>query len=105
MNKICIIGLGYVGLPLAIEFGKKNRTVGFDVNKQRIDQLNELIDVTGESSKHEIQSALKLSFTSNVDDIKSSNIYIISVPTPVNANNKPNIKIKGNVIFAKLGII
>ena len=55
-----------------------------------------MIDITGESSKHEIQSALKLSFTSNVDDIKSSNVYIISVPTPVNSKNNPNLSILFN---------
>ena len=92
-KKIAIIGLGYVGLPLAVEFGKKYPTIGFDINIDRINQLKIGIDETGETSKKDIQGAIKLSFSDNLDDIKKCNVYIISVPTPIDNKNKPNLKI------------
>ena len=95
-KKIAIIGLGYVGLPLAIEFGKKYETYGFDINQNRIDELNKGIDITGEASKRNIQSSIKLTFTSNSDEISKCNIFIISVPTPIDNNNKPDLKILFN---------
>ena len=70
-KKIAIIGLGYVGLPLAVEFGKKYSTIGYDVNFQRIKELSSGFDNTGEITKRKLQSAIKLSLTSNVDDIKN----------------------------------
>ena len=95
-KKIAIIGLGYVGLPLAIEFGKKYETYGFDINQNRIDELNKGIDITGEASKRNIQSSIKLTFTSNSDEISKCNIFIISVPTPIDNNNRPDLGILFN---------
>ena len=90
-DKIAVIGLGYVGLPLAIEFSKKYQTFGYDFNQDRIDSLNKGFDVTGEVS-NKILSDSNLILTSKVASIKSCNIYIIAVPTPINLENKPNLK-------------
>ena len=93
MNKVSIIGLGYVGLPLAVEFGKKYKTVGFDIKKDRINYLRKGIDKTRELTSKEIKSSKKLFLTSNSNDIKDSNIYIVTVPTPVDINNKPDLSL------------
>jgi len=90
---ISIIGLGYVGLPLAIEFGKKYNTTGFDVNIDRVKNLKNGNDITGEVSKRELMSSIKVKFTSNPNNIKQSNIYIIAVPTPIDKNNVPDLSI------------
>ena len=90
-KKISIIGVGYVGLPLAIEFGKKREVIGFDINKDRINKLKKGIDVTFETSKNEINEALNLKFTSNYKDIKNCEIFIITVPTPIKENNEPDL--------------
>ena len=89
--KIAVIGQGYVGLPLAIEFGKKYETIGFDINSKRIDELKSGDDVTKEASKEQIQSASYLSFYSNLEGIKSSNVYIVTVPTPIDNFKTPNL--------------
>tara|TARA_B110000008_G_C16928846_1_gene547888 strand:- start:133 stop:1401 length:1269 start_codon:yes stop_codon:yes gene_type:complete len=91
IKKIALIGLGYVGLPLAIEFGKKRDVIGFDINKDRINKLKKGIDVTFETSKNEINEALNLKFTSNYKDIKNCEIFIITVPTPIKKNNEPDL--------------
>ncbi len=91
-NKIAIIGLGYVGLQLALAFSKKNNVVGFDINKNRIENLSKGIDKTGEVSKSEILNSKKIKFTHNAHDLSESNIYIITVPTPVDSKKKPNLK-------------
>ena len=93
MNKIAIIGLGYVGLPLAVEFGKKFITTGFDHNKQRIDELKIGFDKTGEISKRKISSSIKLKLTSKIVNISQSNIYIIAVPTPITKKNAPDLSL------------
>mgnify|MGYP000903382103 CR=1 FL=1 len=80
---ITIIGLGYGGLPLAIEFGKIFHTIGFDKKKKRIDDLQKGIDSNLEFSDEDIRSAKHLSFTSNKLDLNKSNIYIITVPTQI----------------------
>ena len=90
-KKISIIGLGYVGLPLAIEFGKKRSVVGFDTNKTRIDQLKENFDSTLETSKEELKQALFLNFSNSLEDIRDCQIYIITVPTPIDDNKKPDL--------------
>jgi len=92
-NKISIIGLGYVGLPLAVEFGKKFNTIGYDVNSSRIEELSKGFDITGEITKRKLQSSIKLSLTSDLDDIKNSNIYIIAVPTPIDNKQNPDLTI------------
>lgn len=89
--KIAVIGQGYVGLPLAIEFGKKYETIGFDINSKRIDELKSGDDITKEASKEQIQSAFYLSFHSNLEAIKSSNVYIVTVPTPIDNFKTPNL--------------
>ena len=90
-NKIGIIGLGYVGLPLSVAFSKKNLIVGYDVDKRRINDLKLGLDQTGEVSKKEILRLKKINFTSNDYDLSDCNIYIITVPTPVDNNKKPNL--------------
>ena len=96
--KIAVIGLGYVGLPLALEFSKKYQVVGFDINKQRIEQLKNGIDKTKERSSVEIQKVLNkdsigngLFLTNNVDFIKNSVIYIVTVPTPITFAKTPDL--------------
>ena len=90
-NKIAIIGLGYVGLPLAVEFGKKYNVLGFDINKKRIEELKEGIDRTLESNREEILSSLNLSFSNNVDDLIKYNVFIVTVPTPINQFKSPDL--------------
>jgi len=91
MLKIAIIGQGYVGLPLAIEFGKKFPTIGFDTNKERVEQLVECEDKTLEIKKDEFLLAINLNFTSKLEEIKDCNIYIITVPTPVDDLQRPDL--------------
>ena len=90
-KKIAIIGLGYVGLPLAIEFSKNNVTTGFDIDKSRVNELNKKIDRTNELSKSQLSSLENFTITSDEERIADSDIYIITVPTPVDKNNKPNL--------------
>ena len=91
--KIGIIGLGYVGLPLAVEFGKKYNTIAYDINKNRINELLKGLDSTGEITKRNLQSSIKLSLTNNLKNLSKCNIYIISVPTPINKKNEPDLSI------------
>jgi len=90
-KKIALIGLGYVGLPLAVEFGKKREVIGFDINKDRIAQLEKGIDSTLEIIKRELKSAVYLSFTTNTDDLKDCSIFIITVPTPIDKHKRPDL--------------
>ncbi len=89
--KIAVIGQGYVGLPLAIEFGKKYPTLGFDINVGRIAELNKGVDHTNEASPEQLRSADQLTFSANIDDIKESNIYIVTVPTPIDKFKTPDL--------------
>ena len=92
--KICVIGLGYVGLPLARLFSTKYPTIGFDMNQARVDALNGGHDATLEVSDELLQTALKNGFrcTTVLDDIKDCNFYVVAVPTPVDENNRPDLK-------------
>lgn len=90
--KLAIIGLGYVGLPLAVEFGKKRETIGFDINEDRISSLKAFDDKTLELSKKQISESKNLFFTNNSDDLIKINTFIITVPTPIDDNNLPNLK-------------
>jgi len=90
-TKIAIVGLGYVGLPLAVEFGKRYETVGFDVNAARIDELRDGIDSTLEVDAEEMASATRLSFSTMLDDIRGCNVYIVTVPTPIDAAKRPDL--------------
>lgn len=89
--KLAIIGLGYVGLPLAVEFGKYYPTVGFDISKQRINELVDGQDVTLEVSTQELQESVHLSYTDNVEDIRDANVYIVTVPTPIDRYKRPEL--------------
>ncbi|RLA84382.1 MAG: Vi polysaccharide biosynthesis protein VipA/TviB [Epsilonproteobacteria bacterium] len=93
MDKICIIGLGYVGLPLAHAFSSKYEVVGLDIYQTRIDELNKAYDRTLELNELQLQEALDndIKFTANVDDIKDCNIYIVTVPTPIDKNKRPDL--------------
>ena len=92
--KICVVGLGYVGLPLARLFSTKYQTIGFDLNQARVDALNEGYDATLEVSAELLQDAIKNGFrcTTNLEDIRGCNVYIVAVPTPVDENNRPDLK-------------
>jgi UDP-N-acetyl-D-galactosamine dehydrogenase len=90
--KIAVIGQGYVGLPLAVEFGKKYDTIGFDINSKRIEQLKNGEDHTKEASKEQLKSASHLAFHSNLEAIKDCNVYIVTVPTPIDAFKTPDLK-------------
>ena len=88
--KIGIVGLGYVGLPLAVEFGKKYPTIGFDINQQRITELQTGVDRTLETSHEELIEASHLSYTTAAADLSQCNIYIVTVPTPINSSKQPD---------------
>ena len=89
--KISVIGLGYVGLPLAVEFGKKYKTIGFDINKDRISELDKGYDRTVGDKNNFFQKSDLLNITSKDKNISDSNIYIVTVPTPVDKDNKPDM--------------
>lgn len=91
MDKIAVIGLGYVGLPLAVEFGKSREVIGFDINQQRIDELNDGYDRTDEVDSNELKSAKQLTCTAQLDDIRDASIYIVTVPTPIDIFKKPDL--------------
>ena len=90
-DKIAIIGLGYVGLPLAVEFGKFFKTVGFDVNAKRVKELNSGIDRTLEVESKDLKSAKLLSCTNKISDIKDCNYYVVAVPTPIDKFKNPDL--------------
>ena len=91
-DKIAVIGLGYVGMPLAIELGKNFHTIGYDLNKKRIDELKHSIDNVTDITKEDFNKSKKISFSSNLSDLKKCNVFIIAVPTPIDKNNKPDLK-------------
>ncbi|HHF3198608.1 TPA: nucleotide sugar dehydrogenase [Vibrio diabolicus] len=89
--RVGIIGLGYVGLPLAVEFGKKSPTIGFDINQDRIDELSAGRDSTLECSDNELAEAKYLSYTSSLQELKECNVYIVTVPTPIDEHKQPDL--------------
>ncbi|MDN5093719.1 Vi polysaccharide biosynthesis UDP-N-acetylglucosamine C-6 dehydrogenase TviB [Aliarcobacter butzleri] len=93
MNKICVIGLGYVGLPLAHAFSAKYEVVGFDISKWRIDELSTGYDRTLELTESQVKEAIKngMKFSLDINDIKDCNIYIVTVPTPIDKNKRPDL--------------
>ena len=91
-SNIAIIGLGYVGLPLAIEFSKKFKVIGFDLNKERIRELKNFYDHTNEVDESVLRELKNLKFSHRKEDLKNNNIYIITVPTPVDRNNVPDLR-------------
>jgi UDP-N-acetyl-D-galactosamine dehydrogenase len=88
---IAVIGLGYVGLPLAVEFGKKYPTLGFDVNLHRVAELREGVDNTLEVEREDLHAATRLTFTTNVEDLRAATFYIVAVPTPVDDHHRPDM--------------
>jgi UDP-N-acetyl-D-glucosamine/UDP-N-acetyl-D-galactosamine dehydrogenase len=90
-NKLAIVGLGYVGLPLAVEFGKQYSTVGFDISASRLADLQQGHDTTLEVDDDELAQAKHLSYSSNISDLKSCNIFIVTVPTPINEHKQPDL--------------
>lgn len=90
-KKIAIVGLGYVGLPLAVEFGKNRVTIGFDINKLRVQELKSGNDKTLEVSSSDLKKSSKLYFTSDINELNECQIYIVTVPTPINNVNRPDL--------------
>jgi len=90
-TKIGIIGLGYVGLPLAVEFGKKFDTIGFDINAKRVNELRNGIDRTLETETEKLKSAKRLTYTTNYLDLKPCNYFIVTVPTPIDKYKNPDL--------------
>ncbi|MDQ0013655.1 UDP-N-acetyl-D-galactosamine dehydrogenase [Variovorax boronicumulans] len=88
---IAIIGLGYVGLPLAVEFGKKRQVVGFDINSARIAELQAGHDRTLETTSEELRAAEQLRFTAHIEDLRECSVFVVTVPTPVDAANRPDL--------------
>ena len=102
-TKIAIIGLGYVGLPLAVEFGKYFKTIGFDISASRIQELQVGNDSTLEVMPDELQEAKKLTYTKDTKDIQNCNIFIVTVPTPIDEHKKPDLTplIKASISVGK----
>ncbi len=90
--KVCVIGLGYVGFPLAVELGKMHKTVGYDINTKRVEELKEGKDKTLEIDSKDIKNAKFLKLTSNLEDISECNFYIVTVPTPIDKRNLPDLE-------------
>jgi UDP-N-acetyl-D-galactosamine dehydrogenase len=89
--RIGVVGLGYVGLPLAVEFGKHYRTVGLDINGDRIEELRQGKDSSLEVETPELKAAAKLTYATDAQDITDCNVYIVTVPTPINAHKEPDL--------------
>ena len=102
--RIAIVGLGYVGLPLAVEYGKRYDTIGFDVNAVRIEELRKGHDRTLEVDAAELAAAARLHFSANLDDLRACNVYIVTVPTPIDAAKRPDLTplIKAGEALAKV---
>ena len=102
--KVAIIGLGYVGLPLAVEFGKKYQTLGFDINQSRINELKSGTDSTLEVSDEELAATQYLSYSCSSEELKHSNVYIVTVPTPIDDHKQPDLTplIKASEMLGKV---
>ena len=87
--KLGIIGLGYVGLPLAVEFAKKNEVIGFDINSNRIGQLKKNLDITLEVEEEALKDSKNLIFSSYLNDLSDCNCFIVTVPTPIDDAKQP----------------
>lgn len=89
--RLAIIGIGYVGLPLAVEFGRKRSVVGFDISQRRVDELKSGNDLTLETTSEELKAATHLSYTTKIDDLCECNCYIVTVPTPIDEHKRPDL--------------
>lgn len=90
--RLAVIGLGYVGLPLAVAFGRKLPTVGFDISAKRVEALRQGVDLTRETARCELETATQLSFTTAIDDLRSCNVFIVTVPTPIDSHRRPDLQ-------------
>lgn len=90
-TRIAIIGLGYVGLPLAVEFGKRYPTLGFDINERRVAELREGVDHTLETDAHELKDATQLTYSTDTEDLRAATVYIVTVPTPIDEHKQPDL--------------
>jgi UDP-N-acetyl-D-galactosamine dehydrogenase len=101
---IAVIGLGYVGLPLAVEFGKQYKTLGFDINQKRVEELKSGKDSTLEVTPEELKQSTNLFFSSEVEDLKQANVYIVTVPTPIDEHKQPDLTplIKASAMLGKV---
>ena len=90
MTTVAVVGLGYVGLPLAIEFGKKYRTIGFDLSQEKIDAYRKKVDPTGEVGAEEFKAAARLEVTTNPRSLREADFIIVAVPTPVDEAHNPD---------------
>ena len=90
-TRIAIIGLGYVGLPLAVEFGKKYPTLGFDINQRRVTELKDGIETTLEVESVDLKAAIHLNYSTDLDDLRSATVYIVTVPTPIDEHKQPDL--------------
>ena len=88
---LAIVGLGYVGLPLAVEFGRRRSVVGFDINQQRINQLQSGTDATLETTAEDLAAATRLTYTTRIDDLRTCNCFIVTVPTPIDEYKRPDL--------------
>ncbi|HHJ12271.1 MAG TPA: Vi polysaccharide biosynthesis UDP-N-acetylglucosamine C-6 dehydrogenase TviB, partial [Chromatiales bacterium] len=88
---LSIIGLGYVGLPLAVEFGKRYRTIGFDINTDRIEELRAGRDSTLEVTPEELSRATRLEYTADPEALREADIHIVTVPTPIDRHKRPDL--------------
>lgn len=91
-TRVAVIGLGYVGLPLAVEFGRRYDTVGFDINTVRVAELRAGRDVTLETSSEELAAAERLRYTTNIEELRDRDIFIVTVPTPIDASKRPDLR-------------
>jgi UDP-N-acetyl-D-galactosamine dehydrogenase len=89
--KLAVVGLGYVGLPLAVEFGRKRPVIGFDINQRRIDELKACIDFTLETTRQELKAAKYLIYTTAIETIRNCNCFIVTVPTPIDKHKRPDL--------------
>src|SRR5688572_24849282 len=92
MEKVGIIGLGYVGLPLAVEFGKVLNVIGFDINRDRIEELKKLHDRTREVEPDELKLAKHLTYSADLNDLRTATYFIVTVPTPIDDAKKPDLR-------------
>ena len=101
---IAIVGLGYVGLPLAVEFAKKYQTIGFDINQARIKELRSGTDSTLEVEQQALQAVKQLSYTADPDELRQANVYIVTVPTPIDQYKQPDLTllIKASELLGKV---
>ena len=90
--RVGVVGLGYVGLPLAVEFGKAMPTVGYDINTGRINELKSGSDSTLELSDDELSQAVHLSYSDRLDDLRACNVFVVTVPTPIDRHKRPDLR-------------